>query len=344
MRTVAVVQARLGSSRFPRKVLSQIGDQSSIELLLKRLSRSKKIDQIIVALADEPGVDDLSTVITNAGFDFYLGQVENVLLRVVEAGRAFDAELLVRVTGDCPFIDAEVVDDVISLFQEQALDYASNIDPPTYPDGLDVEVFRLETLERSLLETSDPFDLEHVTTHIRRSKGLRTGNVAGKDDLSRIRLTLDEAEDLKVIRDVFEKLGGRYDFTVSDISEVWKSAPSVFAGNMFVNRNEGSTMGKGQKLWRHAKAVIPGGNMLLSKRSEMFLPDNWPSYFSKAKGCEVWDLDGNHFFDMASMVSQFPFSMLAITSTTSKRVQGFPNRASFTVLLMGRGASASFMG
>jgi glutamate-1-semialdehyde 2,1-aminomutase len=301
MRTVAVVQARLGSSRFPRKVLSQIGDQSSIELLLKRLSRSKKIDQIIVALADEPGVDYLSTVIANAGFDVYLGHVENVLLRVVEAGRAFDAELLVRVTGDCPFIDAEVVDEVISLFQEQDLEYASNINPPTYPDGLDVEVFRLETLERSLRETSDPYDLEHVTTYIRRSKGLRAGNVAGKDDLSRIRLTLDEAEDLKVIRDVFEKLGGRCDFTVSDIMEVWKSTPSVFAGNMLINRNEGSNMGKGQKLWRHAKAVIPGGNMLLSKRSEMFLPDNWPSYFSKAKGCEVWDLDGNHFFDMASM-------------------------------------------
>ena len=301
MRTVAVVQARLGSSRFPRKVLSQIGDQSSIELLLKRLSRSKKIDQIIVALADEPGVSDLSTVIVNAGFDVYLGHVENVLLRVVEAGRAFDAELLVRVTGDCPFIDAEVVDEVISLFQEQDLEYASNIDPPTYPDGLDVEVFRLETLERSLRETSDLSDLEHVTAHIRRSKGLRTGNVAGKYDLSKIRLTLDEAGDLKVIRDVFEKLGGRGDFTVSDILEVWKSAPSVFAGNMLINRNEGSTMGKGQKLWRHAKAVIPGGNMLLSKRSEMFLPDNWPSYFSKAKGCEVWDLDGNHFFDMASM-------------------------------------------
>jgi glutamate-1-semialdehyde 2,1-aminomutase len=301
MKTVGIVQARVGSLRLPKKVLASIGSQTAIEMLLKRLSRSQLIDQIVVAIADEPGNAELLEVLAVAGVQHYVGSKDNVLERFVEASRQYEADIVVRITGDCPFIDPEVVDQVIELRAAQNLDYASNTAPPTYPDGLDVEVLTFSALEVAGNLATDLFDLEHVTPFIRRGLQFTKGNLAYSEDLSGIRITLDEQADLEVLRIVYETLGSLDNFTVNEISLLSKSHPELFRKNETLTRNEGSLLGTGQKLWKHAKTVIPGGNMLLSKRSEMFLPNLWPSYFSKAKGCEVWDLDGNHYFDMASM-------------------------------------------
>ena len=107
-----------------------------------------------------------------------------------------------------------------------------------------------------------------------------------------MRWTVDEPEDLQVVRGVVDHSGGSSDFSWEQVLELAHQQPHLFAANARFSRNEGATMSKGQKLWRRAKRVIPGGNMLLSKRAEMFLPEQWPTYFTKAKGCRVWDLDG----------------------------------------------------
>lgn len=301
MKTVAVVQARLKSSRFPRKVLARIGPFSALELLLTRLGRAKKIDEIIVAIADEGGHQELADWVRNQGYQVFVGDTENVLSRVIGAARKSNANIVVRITGDCPFVDPQIVDQVVELRSTANVDYSSNVSPPTFPDGLDVEVFTLAALERSLDLASNSLDLEHVTTQLRNSLEFKRANLESKTPNSKIRLTLDEKSDLTVLRSVFEAFGGRNDFSVDEILALFLERPGIFQANTHIARNEGFDMGLGQKLWKHAKSVIPGGNMLLSKRSEMFLPDQWPSYFSKAKGCEVWDLDGNHYFDMASM-------------------------------------------
>ena len=301
MKTVAIVQARLGSVRLPKKVLSNIGGQSSIQLLLTRLGRSKEIDQIVVAVADEPDNSELLALLTDLGIAHFVGSRDNVLERYLGASEKFNADVVVRITGDCPFIDPQVVDQVIQLRSAQDCHYVSNISPPTFPDGFDVEVMTHEALEMAGALASENFDLEHVTPIIRRSSQFTKGNLENQEDESRLRLTLDEEADLLVLTNVYAGLGSRDDFTLRDVSLLAKSHPELFLGNAGLMRNEGEKLGTGQKLWKHAKTVIPGGNMLLSKRSEMFLPDQWPSYFSKAKGCEVWDLDGNHYFDMASM-------------------------------------------
>ena len=301
MKTVAIVQARVGSVRLPKKVLASIGPQTVIEMLLTRLRRSALIDQVVVAVADEPGTSELLEALAAADVQHYIGSKDNVLERFIGASRELDADVVVRITGDCPFIDPSVVDQVIELRSAQKLDYASNINPPTFPDGLDVEVMTSEALEAAGNLATEVFDLEHVTPFIRRDFQFNKGNLANGEDLSKVRLTLDEQADLNVLRLVYESLGSRDDFTLKDIAQLSKTNPELFIHNVELHRNEGGLLGTGQKLWKHAKTVIPGGNMLLSKRSEMFLPDQWPSYFSKAKGCEVWDLDGNHFFDMASM-------------------------------------------
>jgi glutamate-1-semialdehyde 2,1-aminomutase len=301
MKTVAVVQARVTSSRFPGKVLAKIGSNRVIELLVKRLRNSKEIDDIVIAIADEPGNEELVQALHGANIQYIKGSKENVLERFLSAGRSFRADVIVRITGDCPFIDPGIVDEVIKFRRIHDLDYASNVDPPTFPDGLDVEVFTLRTLELSWNLANSEHDLEHVTSAIRSNSNFRKGNYRANEDFSRIRLTLDESSDLEVLRAVSEALCGSEDFTFDDIRNLWRERPEIFRANMSIGRNEGAVMSNGQKLWKHAKQVIPGGNMLLSKRSEMFLPHHWPAYFTKAKGCEVWDLDGEHFFDLATM-------------------------------------------
>ena len=121
------------------------------------------------------------------------------------------------------------------------------------------------------------------------------------EDLSGLRWTVDEPEDFSVIEKVFDHFYPRIDFGWKEVLELEISQPEIFAMNRSIGRNEGMAMGTGQKLWKRAKRVIPGGNMLLSKRAEMFLHDLWPAYFSKAKGCRVWDLDGNEYIDMSIM-------------------------------------------
>lgn len=301
MKTIAVIQVRMGSIRLPKKVLKHIGGIPALELLVRRLRRSQLLDQIVLAIADEPEAYELVAFAERLGLEHVIGSKENVLSRYGEACRRFSADVVVRITGDCPFIDPHLVDQVIALRAKTDAGYASNIQPPTFPDGLDVEVFTRETLEQSEKFGLDAINIEHVTPYMRNSQNLKRSNLANSGDYSSVRLTLDELVDLQVLNAVYEGLGDRDDFSLEDLLDLWELSPGLFERNNSLSRNLGGRLGSGQKLWKHAKEVIPGGNMLLSKRGEMFLPEHWPSYFSKAKGCEVWDLDGNHFFDLASM-------------------------------------------
>jgi glutamate-1-semialdehyde 2,1-aminomutase len=130
---------------------------------------------------------------------------------------------------------------------------------------------------------------------------IRRVNVTNSVDLSAGRWTVDEPEDLNLVRRIFEHFTPRVDFGWQEVLELERSKPEVFQVNSHVPRNEGMALGTGQKLWRRAKRLIPGGNMLLSKRAEMFLPERWPAYFSRSKGCRVWDLDGIEYLDMSIM-------------------------------------------
>src|SRR5581483_11423634 len=129
----------------------------------------------------------------------------------------------------------------------------------------------------------------------------RQGCMQGDEDLSSLRWTVDELADFEVVRSVFEHFAPRTDFSWKEVLNLHRTNPGLFAQNTGIMRDEGALMGKGQKLWKRAKAVIPGGNMFLSKRAEMHLPDRWPAYFSKAKGCQVWDMDGNRYTDVSLM-------------------------------------------
>lgn len=301
MKTLAIVQARLGSTRFPNKVLRPILERPLIELLLQRLAQSQRIDQILLATSDDPRNDPLAVTVELLGYPVYRGSEDDVLDRFYQAAKPHQPDTVVRITGDCPLIDPQLVDAVIAAFEDRGVDYLANTSPPTYPDGLDTEVFTFAALERASLEATQPFEREHVTAYIRESGLFRVASFTHAEDHSAERWTVDEPEDFAVIARVFEHFHPRLDFTWLEVLDLRREQPDLFADNRHLIRNEGATLGTGQKLWKRAKRVIPGGNMLLSKRAEMFLPEHWPAYFSTAKGCKVWDLDGREYIDMSIM-------------------------------------------
>ena len=301
MKVVAIIQARMNSSRLPGKVLMKINGMSVIEIILKRLSKAKNLDAIAVATSTNHENDILAKHIKKLGFMCIRGSEEDVLSRYLKAANSLNGNTLVRITGDCPLIDPCLVDKMIKLYEEKKVDYLSNVEPPTFPDGLDIEIFTKRALEISTIQSKDPNDREHVTSYIRNSKLFTKYNIANPTDLSRVRWTLDEFEDYQVISKIFSEFYPNIFFTWEDILKIPPDKLINSLNNLDTKRNEGSKMGKGQKLWSRAKRVIPGGNMLLSKRVEMFHPTKWPAYFKKAKGCHVWDLDNQKFTDMCLM-------------------------------------------
>jgi glutamate-1-semialdehyde 2,1-aminomutase len=301
MKVVAIVQARMGSTRLPNKVMKQIQGIPMIELLLKRLSKSSELGEIVVATSVDSRNKPLVDHVKSLGFRCFLGSENDVLERYCLAAKESNADVIVRITGDCPFVDPELVDQAVNGFKSRNVDYYSNVSPPKFPDGLDIEIFSSEALHRALSESSDAFDHEHVTPYLRESGKFTKAGFENGDDLSALRWTVDEPRDLEVVCNVFSHFAPNIHFSWMDVLHLQQRQPELFEINHGIVRNEGAQMGIGQKLWKRAKGVIPGGNMLLSKRAEMFLPEQWPAYFSKAKGCKVWDLDGNEYTDMSIM-------------------------------------------
>ncbi|MBA3696901.1 MAG: aminotransferase class III-fold pyridoxal phosphate-dependent enzyme [Methylotenera sp.] len=301
MKVVAIVQARMGSTRLPNKVMRNINDTPMIAFLLERLSQSKKIDQIILATSNDPRNEPLAEFVRGLGYAVYLGSENDVLDRYYNAALTCQSDTVIRITGDCPLIDPELVDQMIIAYQQEGVDYMANVSPATYPDGLDTEVFSFEALKTAWQKAQLPSEREHVTPFIRESGNFKTSNFAHTQDCSDERWTVDEPEDFEVTSAIFNHFYPRRDFSWFEVLKLREQQPQLFAPNRHLTRNAGANMGTGQKLWKRAKHVIPGGGMLLSKRAEMFLPDRWPAYFSKSKGCKVWDLDGNEYIDMSIM-------------------------------------------
>jgi glutamate-1-semialdehyde 2,1-aminomutase len=310
MKILAITQARIGSTRFPEKILKTIKGDTLLELHLKRISRSRLITKVKVATTLEPDADKIVAVAARIGIETYKGSLDNVLERFFETAAPESPDWVVRFTSDCPLIDPEVIDAVIRFAIDNDLDYASNTLQTTFPDGLDVEVFKFSTLSQAMQEASEKSDLEHVTPYIWRNSSFNGGEMFRSDcllneaDYSAVRLTVDKPEDYAVIKALVELIGD--DRPWMEYVKTLQQHPELMQLTQHSARNEGywdalTNLGKGQELYKKAKQLIPGGTMLLSKRPEMFLPDQWPAYFSKAKGCKVWDLDGREYTDVSIM-------------------------------------------
>jgi len=232
-----VIQARMGSSRLPGKVLLPLAGQPSIVRLAERVTAARRVDRLVVATSTASGDDVLAQVCREAGLDVVRGPEDDVLARFVTASAG--AEWVVRITGDCPLIDPEVIDRVVMAARQGTADYASNTDPPTYPDGMDVEAFTRELLVRADKLARTAAEREHVTPWMRREGNARRINVAADHDLSDARLTVDEPEDYVVVAAVWEALRAVAPaFTLSDIMEFLRTRPELVSMNGPMRRNE----------------------------------------------------------------------------------------------------------
>jgi len=243
MKVIALIQARMSSIRLPNKVMKPIGGVPMIELLLKRLAKAKEVDQIIVATSDNKCNIPLITHVQNIGFAYEKGSENDVLDRYLKAALLHQADAIVRITGDCPLVDPELVDEMILRFKDLNVDYISNVDPPTYPDGLDIEVFTLEALKKASRETNNLFDREHVTPYLRKPGIYKTDVILNSEDLSSMRWTVDEVSDFKVIEKVFAYFHPKIDFSWRDVLDLQKHKPEIFNLNQHLVRNEGAEIG-----------------------------------------------------------------------------------------------------
>ena len=299
MKVLAIVQARTKSSRLPGKVLKKINNNTIIEILLKRLSRSKILDKIVVSTTTGKSDDDLVNLVKKNNFDVFRGSEKNVLDRFYKTALKYKAKNIVRITGDCPLIDAQIVDKIIKFHLEKKNEITSNSHEPTFPDGMDVEIFSFNSLMNAWKKTKSKDDKEHVTPFIK--KNCVVNLFKNKVDYSNIRITLDEAEDFELLNLIFKNFKPNIYFSFDEILNFYKKEKKIFEINKHIKRDEGRYMSKNDKLWKKAKSLIPGGNMFYSKRPGVFLNEGWPTYFRKAKGCKVWSLDNKIYYDLSYM-------------------------------------------
>jgi spore coat polysaccharide biosynthesis protein SpsF len=213
MRTVGIIQARTGSSRLPGKIMYPLAGRPVLEHVVGRASAAETVDDITVATTDRRRDDVTARVSDEMGTDVYRGDEDDVLRRMFEAATATDADSIVRITGDCPLLSPRAVDAVVKKLHQTEADYATNIITRTFPRGLDVEAFSMESFERVERESEKPIEREHVTPYFRAEHvDFHRENVAANEvfqesnllDRTDLRLTLDEDSDYVLLSRVFD--------------------------------------------------------------------------------------------------------------------------------------------
>lgn len=241
MRTVAIIQARWASTRLPGKCMLQIYHKPLLEHIIDRLRYSKRLDGICVATTTSDTDDVIAELAGKLGIQLYRGSENDVLDRYYQAAKLVDADIICRVTSDDPFKDPKVLDQFIDDFNSGDYDYISNTIVPTYPEGIDIEVFRFSALERAWKEAALPSEHEHVTPYIwKNSDKFRLYNEVWKDNLSKLRWTVDKPEDWVFAQQVYERLYKPGDiFLMEDILKLLKKESWLSTINNHTIRNEG---------------------------------------------------------------------------------------------------------
>ncbi len=207
MKTVAIIQARIGSTRLPGKVLENLAGEPMLVRVVNRTQRAKTLGSAVVATTTLPADDVIAHLCQERGWPCFRGSEEDVLDRYYRAALKFQAEVIVRITSDCPLIEPEIIDRTVNEFlgHYPAVDYVSNNLVRTFPRGLDVEVVSLAALSRAWREDADTAWREHVTPYIyRHPEKFKLHNVANDTDYSSMRWTVDTAEDLAFVRRIYQ--------------------------------------------------------------------------------------------------------------------------------------------
>lgn len=238
----AIVQARMSSTRLPNKVLTDIEGKPLLWHLINRIRYSKHITEIIIATSNSENDKAILVFADQMGIKSYAGKIDDVLDRYYQAALENNIDIIIRITADCPLLDPIILDKIIQMYIEGNCDYVSNTMPPSFPDGLDVEVFSFEVLIKAWKQAKLSSEREHVTPYIRKNPNLfKLKNYTNdEEDLSYMRWTVDEKEDLEFIRKIYKYLFQKKEiFLMKDILELLKNKPELMKINNQYSRNEG---------------------------------------------------------------------------------------------------------
>lgn len=311
---VALIQARMGSSRFPGKVLEDLVGHPMLWHVVHRVRQAKRVDQVVVATTDRAVDDPVVRFCDREGILCYRGNEQDVLDRFYQAAKASQADVVVRITADCPLIDPAVIDKVVERFQRGDCDYACNIIRYTYPDGLDTEVFSFAALERAWNEAEKPSEREHVTPYLRTGR-FRVANVENELPVSpaQHRWTVDHPADLEFVRKVYQAFSANGNFGFREVFDLLKERPDLATIQAETITNEGyykslyqqaraekapkRPLQQSQAWLERAKKVIPSCAQTFSKGYTQYVQGVAPIFLERGKGCRVWDVDGNEYID-----------------------------------------------
>jgi len=235
-----LIQARVGSSRFPQKVLKKIEGKPMIWHVVNRVKQTNLVNQIALVTTKLDEDKKLLDIANELGVIGITGDENNVLKRFYDCASQINADPIIRITGDCPLIDPFLIDEMIKFFLEHDYDYISNRIIPTFPDGLDIEIFSYTALRSAILNSKLSSELEHVTPYISKNpQKFKLFNFQNNVDLSQMRWCVDEKEDLVFVKKIFEKLSPKFIFSMDEILKILKNEPTLLQINNKIIRDEG---------------------------------------------------------------------------------------------------------
>jgi len=326
IKVLGLLQARVSSSRLPGKVLKAILGKPMLLHQIERLQRSKELDKLVVVTSKEASDTPLVEILADNGIEYFRGSLHDVLDRYYQAALSYNAQHVVRLTGDCPLIDPDVVDQVIRAHLRDKNDYTSNTLFPTYPDGLDVEIMRMSSLQDAWQEARLSSEREHVTLFItKRKERFSLGNITSPEDLSGFRWTVDEPRDFDVVTAIYNELYPENNrFSTADILVFLQKKPELTAINQCVDRNMGlkkslahdqdylqatsfkesmNRYNTSNQLVKRALKTIPLASQTFSKSISQFPQGVSPLFIERGQGSHVWDVDGNEYVDFVNALA-----------------------------------------
>ena len=312
---MAIIQARMGSTRLPGKVLADINGRPMLWHVVHRVQSAKSIDHVVVATSVNPADDPVAGYCLDNGYRYFRGSETDVLDRFYQAAKQFKAETVVRITADCPLMDPLVIDKVVKTFLEGDYDYVTNTLRYTFPDGIDVEVFSFPALKTAWQEAKSSLEREHVTPYLRNSGRFRICNVENEVDLSNryLRWTVDEPCDLEFVRAVYKENGSKgLALSMEDVLKLLDKKADLDQINNGIICNHGyyksiadeppvaskqRELTQSYQLKAKALQLIPSGTQTFSKAPTQFVQGVAPVFLKRGQGSHVWDVDGNEYID-----------------------------------------------
>jgi glutamate-1-semialdehyde 2,1-aminomutase/spore coat polysaccharide biosynthesis protein SpsF len=313
VRTVIIIQARMGSRRLPKKTMMDLCGKPLVQQVYDRARKVSTVDEVVVATTVDRSDDEIEAFCRAEHIPVFRGSEEDVLDRYYRAAARYDAEAVVRITGDCPLLDPLEIERVLLAFSSGEFDYASNTRPPRLPDGLDAAIVTRDALKRSWQGARLRSEREHVTQYIRnRPDAFRILDVGFDEDCSAYRWTIDREEDYEFIRKVYDELAKRGQFGhLPEVLRILEDKPELLEINTRLQRDEGlntsleeddkiilnSDFTRSNSLLERAKRSMPVAASTYSKSYRYFCEGAMPAFLNRGDGGHVWDVDENEYID-----------------------------------------------